>query len=73
MECPRCHNRGSVYCASCNGVGTMICNRCNGVGHVIRYIELQSEFENYEVMDVVARGGLTKEYLGLLTGKVVYQ
>lgn len=51
----------------------MICDRCKGVGHVVRYIELQSEFENYEVMDAVARGGLTKEYLGLLTGKVVYQ
>ena len=62
-----------MYCNSCNGVGTIVCADCNGRGRVVRYIELQSEFENYQLVDIIAHGGLTKEYLNLLTGKLIYQ
>ena len=73
MECPHCHNQSSVGCTSCNGVGTIVCEECSGRGQVVRYIELRSEFENYQIVDIIARGGLTKEYLNMLTGKLIYQ
>lgn len=73
IKCLTCNDSHVVPCGTCQGLGNTACPDCSGRGHVKAYLEVTAEIRTEESKEVVEAGGLTREYLQLLQGEVVYQ